>query len=99
MAIREGDEALDPARAPAGSRHPTTSEAVGADDLAVGPGAQGPPGRLVDRVLGEPDAAVAHQDVHAAGVIAGGLDELGVADRPVGAGVPWVLLGIGRQDG
>ena len=48
--------------------------AVGADDLAAGDRAQGTPGRPVDGVLDEPDAAVAEQGVHPAGMVAPGRD-------------------------
>jgi hypothetical protein len=44
------------------------SELVGADDLAPLGGAQRPPGEQVDRVLDELHGAVAHRDVHPAGV-------------------------------
>src|SRR5207247_806461 len=45
-------------------------EGVGREDFAARLGAQRPPDADVDRVLGEPDRAVAQQQVHAAGVVA-----------------------------
>src|SRR5262245_12977027 len=50
------------------------SEALGADDLTPGNGAQRPPDHPGGRGLGEPDAPVAKEDVHPAGVIAPGGD-------------------------
>ena len=57
------------------------SIAVGADDLAVGPGAEGPVGLHVDRILDELDAPVPEREVAAAGVVARGVDELRLAGR------------------
>jgi hypothetical protein len=75
--------------------------AVGADDFAIGPGAEGPPRGLVDRILGEPDAAVGHKYVHAAWVIAPGLGKLAlvVLARGVGAPGPRIHLGVRRRHG
>src|SRR5258708_6535369 len=55
------------------------SIAVGADDLAAVAGAEGPPGHPGDAVLDEPDAAVGHQDVRPARVVA----RHGIAERAV----------------
>src|SRR3954466_12998622 len=46
------------------------SESVGADDLASGPGPEGPPSRQVDRILDELDGAVCEGDVNPARVVA-----------------------------
>ena len=54
---------------------------IGADDLAAIAGAEGPPGQPRDAVLDEPDAAVGHQDVRPARVVA----RHGVAERAVDA--------------
>src|SRR5262249_10508969 len=59
------------------------SVAVGADDLAAGTGAEGHVGGHADRVLDEADAAVAHQEVGAAGV---GAAVAGDVSLQVGAG-------------
>src|SRR5258708_957276 len=47
-----------------------TSETVGADDLGPRDGAQGTPGIPVNRTLDESHAAVTHQGIHTARVIA-----------------------------
>src|SRR5439155_1282633 len=46
---------------------------VGGEDLAPSAGAQEPPGLEADRVLDEVDRAIHERDVHAAGVVAGGV--------------------------
>src|SRR5215217_1618025 len=46
------------------------SKGVGADDFTPAAGPQRPPDLLVDRVLDEPDGAVAHAHVDPAGVVA-----------------------------
>src|SRR5215213_4038274 len=58
------------------------SEGVGAHDFTPAAGPQRPPDLLVDRVLDEPDGAVAHAHVDPAGVVAlrrdgGGVSSLG----------------------
>src|SRR4051812_45627334 len=75
-----------------------SSVAVRADDLAIGLGAEGPPRGLVDRILDKPNAAVGHEYVHAAGVVALGLGELAlvVLVRRVGAPGPGIHLGVRR---
>ena len=62
------------------------SIAVGADHLAVGPRAEGPVGRHVDRVLDELDAAVGEREVGAAGVVALGVDRTATRWAPS----PWL---------
>src|SRR4051812_39152551 len=75
------------------------SIAVGADDFAGGPGTQGPPRRLVHRLLHEPDAAVAEEDVGPSGMIAPGIVEGRRADVALGAGAPGMLHRAGRHEG
>src|SRR6516165_2275907 len=79
------------------------SIAVRADDLPPGPGAESPPGLLVDRVLDELYGAVAHADVHAAGMEARGVADLGrvrtAARALIAAGAPAApLLRVWRDD-
>src|SRR5690349_20815356 len=70
------------------TRSLTRSEAVGTDDLASGHGGDGPPCHLVDAVLDEPDRAVDHRHVDAAGVIRAGADD----------GVRGVVAGVVAED-
>ena len=57
---------------------PRTSILVGANDLAEGAAAEGPPCGRGDRVLDEVDGAVGEGDIHTAGVVAAGR---GAAER------------------
>ncbi len=90
----------------AGPRRPRRFEPLGQYELAsmtspLAPGAEGPPGLLVDGVLDELDAAVAHQAVDAAGVVATGVGEGGivrVSAARVPAGPPAPLGRVGRDD-
>src|SRR6056297_1065517 len=52
---------------------------VGRDDLAVVDRGQGIPGQVADRVLDEPDRAVAQNHVHPAGVVGAGRDHVAEA--------------------
>src|SRR5262249_47050344 len=88
----------------------TASILIRADDLAVVPSAQGPPGLDRDRALDEMHAAVGEHHVGPAGVLAVGIGDLAVVRQvtraapaaPVAttpAEAPWVLLRVGRDDG
>src|SRR4051812_25231797 len=75
------------------------SVAVRGDHLAAAPGAQGPPGRLPDGILDEPDRAVGHADVDAARVVAIGW-HVGVPPAPgrVDVRVADARHGVGRAE-
>src|SRR5262249_13546650 len=65
-----------------------TSIAICADDLTAIAGAEGPPGEPADTVLDESDAAVGHQDIRTAGVVAGNVVAEGAIDPATGAVEP-----------
>ena len=78
------------------------SVGVGTDHLPVAPAAHGRPGQQVDRLLDEPDRAVAHQHIGPAGVQRVHL--VGVAERAVGRMDDDRVLverraAVGREDG
>src|SRR5260370_40980650 len=76
------------------------SERVGADDLAAGTSAEGPPGVNPHRVLHEPDRTVGHGDVDATGMQAP-RRQVGpgkvIGRRAVGEGAAVVILRVGCQ--
>lgn len=74
------------------------------DDLPAIPRADRHPEAAIDRVADEPDGAVSHRGVHAAGMMGSGTDEgdgrgcpggIAIGDRAV----RWVDLGVARLRG
>src|SRR5437773_2101327 len=79
----------------AGSR----SIAVGADDFAAGAGTQCHPGLKIDRVLDEPDAAIAQRHVHPSRMLAIGIAEIRPGARADATAVrEGVVVEVGRCD-
>src|SRR5262249_51665178 len=93
---RMGPCGPDPSPPAALSHGSSRSVRIGADHLAPGHGAEGPPGVAVDGAFDEPDRAVAEGDVHAAGVTAAGGDGVVVAVGVVAAEA--AVEGVGRHD-